>query len=122
MGMELKWLLFLPVYRYAYIGMLANAYAKEQELGGVDYSVYEVVLSTATLVSGFVSCLYPSTLASVAFSLSGVIWAFLRFLEHFTIFSLMSKHPIWAALFSWIPGVLLWQSIRAWSKLNSSEV
>lgn len=40
---ELKWLLLLPVYRYAYIGMIANAYAKEQHVEGVNYSVYEVV-------------------------------------------------------------------------------
>lgn len=111
--MEFKWLLLLPVYRYAYIGMIANAYAKEQNMEGVNYSVYEVVISTAFYM--FVGAYLRYRNDYILYIAIGtvVLWILLRYLEHFAVFRLFTKHPLCWASVSWIPGVLLWRAVVA---------
>lgn len=118
MGMELKWLLLLPVYRYCYIGMIANAYSKEQKLGGVDYSVGEVVVSTVCIILVIAYYYYPGTIMKLFVIAIGSMWILMRVLENYTVLKMFTKRPFLLAIVSWIPGVMLWQAITAWRKMR----
>lgn len=111
--MELKWLLLLPVYRYAYIGMIANAYAKEQHVEGVNYSVYEVVLSTVFIGCAVLTYTKTTTITVLALCAISVLWAVVRMVENFTIFKMFNKHPFWFSLIGCLPGVMLYKAKEA---------
>lgn len=111
--MELKWLLLLPVYRYAYIGMIANAYAKEQRVDGVNYSVYEVVLSTVFICCVILAYVKTTTYTILALCAVTVLWSVVRMVENFTIFKMFNKHPLWFSMIGCIPGVVLYKAREA---------
>lgn len=117
--MEFRWLLLLPVYRYAYIGMIANAYAKEQGTGGINYSVYEVVFST--IFTGCLSVVLWRTTTNTILMLCAIsaMWGVLRTVENFIIFRMFNKHPALSALFGYLPGVILFNARAALKVLET---
>ena len=117
--MEFKWLLFLPVYRYAYIGMIANAYAKEQDMQGVNYSLYEVILSSFFSLSVCLYVWYQTDIMLVTTCSILLLWCVVRIAESFTIFRLFNKHPVLFGCLCLVPGVLLYKASEALRVLNN---
>lgn len=118
MGMECKWLLFLPVYRYAYIGLVANVYSIENRVMGVDYSVYEVVTSTMFYVFLGAYFLYHNHLILYGLGAVTVFWIFLRFVELYSILCGFRKKAFLWSVISLVPGVLLYQAYYLWRNVN----
>lgn len=111
--MEFKWLLFLPVYRFAYIGMIANAYAKEQNMQGVNYSLYEVILSSIFSLSACLLVRHQTDIILVTTCGAALMWGVVRVAESFTILRLFNKHPIIFACLCLVPGILLYKASEA---------
>ena len=110
--MSYKGLLLLPVYRYAYIGMVANAYSNELSLGGVDYSVWEVVISTIAYVS---LCILYSHRIMVWWFVAGssvLLWFILRYIEYCALVRAVHGRVCIRALLCFIPGYLLVKAHR----------
>lgn len=110
--MDLKWCLFLPVHRYAYIGMVANAYSGVLHLGGVDYSVYEVWCSVATY--GLAILVYETRTwyACMFFGAAAFLWVLVRYIEYYTLMKATHKWACFWALLCFIPVVLFYNAER----------
>lgn len=109
----MKWMLLLPFYRQAYVGLIANAYAhemgfEEQE----DHSTYEVMIFAAEagslLLWWFCRTIYVGLIVAVVFILRAII----RFSTNLVLFQYHCKHPVFTALCSAMPGVLLYQASK----------
>lgn len=106
-------MLCMPVYRYAYIGMIANAYAKEQKMSNVNYSVYEVVLSSIFTVSLGLYLWQKSDITLVLMGGVALVWCVVRISESYTVFRMFNKHPVVFAILSLFPGVVLLKAREA---------
>lgn len=118
LGMELRWLLLLPIYRTAYIGLIANAYSREQRHTNIDYSVYGVSIKCSIYALSLISYWkHSEALWYITYSLI-LVWAIYSLSLSYTILKLYTKHTLLWALISWLPGVTLYLAVCAERKLS----
>lgn len=112
-GMECKWLLLIPIEHSAYVGLIADAYTREQGTYGSDLSTCEAVTTILFYLCVFQYFSYQTVFIQYALFTVLLVKIILRFSEYLSIYSLYFKHKFVLAFLSLIPGVGILCALRA---------
>lgn len=79
----------------------------------VNYSLYEVVLSSIFTVSLGLYLWQKSDITLVLMGGVALVWYIVRISESYTVFRMFNKHPVAFAILSLFPGVVLFKAKEA---------
>lgn len=113
MGIECKWLLLLPLYHSTYVGLIANAYSREQKLDNMDYSTHEAVFTFICYVLTYLHVRLNNQYTLVVLAMFVAIKVLLRFIENTCVYKMYYKHYILCALLGTVPGISLLFALQA---------
>lgn len=106
-GMECRWLLFLPFEHSAYRGLVADAYMREQGERSPDLCTYEAITTIFAYMSALYVCMYRTNAWLYLLVAVVIVKAVLHYAEYVCIYGLYFEHKCLLATVSLIPGVSL---------------
>lgn len=112
MNVESKWFLLLPIFHNAYAGLLANVADRETgSVNGSDHSVWESACISALVITVWLWWMFKGPALALIVAVTVAITALVRFSTNLALLKLHRKHYVLWALFSLLPGVMLWNGL-----------